>query len=252
MNDAAPATARKSALPAISEPLTRALVHHLAAQPLPEIESIAYQFLPRGLQSLRAGKALSAEAFAPFPSASSVSNKGDSPRSPERPTRTARQDPFIEIERRLIEFDRFLPPDQQVGPGFHDAADRMEWVWFRKGTGLVGLSFRKRSAGAGGSKRSVDGNIVERTQERVVWSRAFHAFALRLGTFTESAGLSDRDCEVLGILAQGETIRGIAEDLGTSPDRISLQLSRIRHKLRVRTNIEAVADAMALGALDFS
>jgi DNA-binding NarL/FixJ family response regulator len=59
--------------------------------------------------------------------------------------------------------------------------------------------------------------------------------------------LSDREHEVLGLLAAGKTLRQIAERLSVSPKTVSTYRARIIRKLHMRTNAELIRYALENG-----
>jgi DNA-binding CsgD family transcriptional regulator len=69
----------------------------------------------------------------------------------------------------------------------------------------------------------------------------------RPATRANPAGLTTREVEVLWLLAGGLHNNEIAGRLYVSPRTIDSHVSRILHKLGVRTRVEAVAEAARLG-----
>jgi two-component system, NarL family, invasion response regulator UvrY len=65
------------------------------------------------------------------------------------------------------------------------------------------------------------------------------------GVGTEA--LSMRECEVLRLLARGETVKEIAESMGLSPKTVANHQSSIKQKLEVGTAIELLRKASELG-----
>lgn len=65
----------------------------------------------------------------------------------------------------------------------------------------------------------------------------------------DSVGLSEREREVLGLIATGATNREIAGDLFLSPHTVKEHTSAIYRKLGVRNRAEAVRNAQGLGLL---
>lgn len=61
--------------------------------------------------------------------------------------------------------------------------------------------------------------------------------------------LSQRELEILGLLAEGARRGTIAHELGISPKSVGSHLERITLKLGARTQAHAVATAVALGLL---
>jgi DNA-binding NarL/FixJ family response regulator len=73
----------------------------------------------------------------------------------------------------------------------------------------------------------------------------------RPGT-TRKATLSEREEEVLRLLAGGMPSREIAERLGVSPKTVDTYRRRMMEKLEVGSNAELVKRAIALGLSDFN
>jgi DNA-binding NarL/FixJ family response regulator len=69
----------------------------------------------------------------------------------------------------------------------------------------------------------------------------------RPATRANPAGLTTREVEVLWLLAGGLHNNEIAGRLYVSPRTIDSHVSRILHKLGVRTRVEAAAEAARLG-----
>lgn len=66
----------------------------------------------------------------------------------------------------------------------------------------------------------------------------------------EAAGLTERELDVLRLVAQGHTNREIGQALYMSPKTASVHVSRILSKLDVKTRTEAAGVAYGLGLLD--
>jgi DNA-binding CsgD family transcriptional regulator len=66
----------------------------------------------------------------------------------------------------------------------------------------------------------------------------------------EAGGLTERELDVLRLLAQGRTNREIGQALYMSPKTASVHVSRILSKLDVKTRTEAAGAAYRLGLLD--
>jgi LuxR family maltose regulon positive regulatory protein len=62
--------------------------------------------------------------------------------------------------------------------------------------------------------------------------------------------LSDREVEVLQLIAEGLTNREIAQDLVLSPNTVKVHTYNIYGKLGVHNRTQAVARARVLGILD--
>ena len=63
-------------------------------------------------------------------------------------------------------------------------------------------------------------------------------------------GLTERELDVLRLLANGHTNRQIGQALYMSPKTASVHVSRILSKLGVKTRTEAVGAAYSMGLLD--
>jgi LuxR family maltose regulon positive regulatory protein len=61
--------------------------------------------------------------------------------------------------------------------------------------------------------------------------------------------LSDRELEVLGLLAAGRSNQQIADELVVVPDTVKKHVGHILEKLGAANRIQAVARARALGLL---
>ncbi|MFA9401368.1 MAG: response regulator transcription factor [Acidobacteriota bacterium] len=85
--------------------------------------------------------------------------------------------------------------------------------------------------------------------------KAVRMVALGSEVFTDedrpggSAGLSEREMEVLGLVATGATNREIAGQLFLSPHTVKEYTSAIYRKLGVRNRAEAVRSAQGQGLL---
>jgi DNA-binding NarL/FixJ family response regulator len=71
----------------------------------------------------------------------------------------------------------------------------------------------------------------------------------RLGESDHNGGLSDREREVLGLLVDGASNKGIAHQLSLSENTVKAHISHIFDKLGVQSRAEAVAAALQRGIL---
>jgi DNA-binding CsgD family transcriptional regulator len=77
----------------------------------------------------------------------------------------------------------------------------------------------------------------------------------RAGAFTpnerarSSLGITEREREVLQLLAEGRSNKEIARRLGLSPNTVKTHLARLFEKLRVARRTEAILHARELGLL---
>ena len=65
----------------------------------------------------------------------------------------------------------------------------------------------------------------------------------------DAAQLSERECEVLRLVAKGYTFPEIARLLGISAHSVMTYVKRSYHKLQVNSKTEAVYEARKLGLL---
>jgi DNA-binding NarL/FixJ family response regulator len=65
-----------------------------------------------------------------------------------------------------------------------------------------------------------------------------------------AAGLTPRERQVLGLLGEGHTMQRIATLLGISPRTVEAHVAKIYRKLGVRTRVQAVTRAAALGLVE--
>lgn len=66
----------------------------------------------------------------------------------------------------------------------------------------------------------------------------------------DATGLTDRELQILGLLAEGLTTRQIGTRLSISPRTVEGHASGVYRKLAVRTRVQAVARAAALGLVE--
>ena len=62
--------------------------------------------------------------------------------------------------------------------------------------------------------------------------------------------LSDREAEILGLMAQGRTMPSIAKELYLAPSTVKTHVQRLYEKLEVTERAAAVAEAMRRGLLE--
>lgn len=65
-----------------------------------------------------------------------------------------------------------------------------------------------------------------------------------------ASDLTDRELQVLGLLSEGRTMRQIATRLGISPRTVETHVAKVYRKLGVRTRVQAVSRAAALGLVE--
>jgi DNA-binding CsgD family transcriptional regulator len=64
-----------------------------------------------------------------------------------------------------------------------------------------------------------------------------------------SLGLSPRECEILGLLATGQSIKEMARALGISPNTVKTHVARVYEKLEVRRRVQAIEKARWLALI---
>jgi DNA-binding NarL/FixJ family response regulator len=78
-------------------------------------------------------------------------------------------------------------------------------------------------------------------------------FATRAREGSAAAGaLTPRELEVLGLMSGGLTMRQIATRLGISPSTVETHVAKLYRKLSVRTRVQAVSRAAALGLIELN
>jgi DNA-binding CsgD family transcriptional regulator len=65
----------------------------------------------------------------------------------------------------------------------------------------------------------------------------------------ETLGISDREFEVLSLLAQGRSNKEIANELSVSPNTIKTHVARLFEKLEAQRRTEAISRARELGMI---
>jgi DNA-binding CsgD family transcriptional regulator len=64
-----------------------------------------------------------------------------------------------------------------------------------------------------------------------------------------SLGLSRRECEILALLASGQSNKELARTLGISPNTVKTHVARIYEKLEVDRRVQAIEKARWLGLI---
>ena len=64
-----------------------------------------------------------------------------------------------------------------------------------------------------------------------------------------SLGLSPRECEILALLASGQSNKGLARGLGVSPNTIKTHVARVYEKLEVANRVQAIEKARLLALI---
>ena len=64
-----------------------------------------------------------------------------------------------------------------------------------------------------------------------------------------SLGLSPRECEILALLASGQSIKEMARTLGISPNTVKTHVARVYEKLEVRKRVQAIEKARWLALI---
>ena len=80
--------------------------------------------------------------------------------------------------------------------------------------------------------------------------RAPHAVPFEANTqVQQTLGISEREMQVLKLLADGRSNKEIASDLDVSPNTVKTHIARLFEKLEVRRRTEAILRARELGML---
>ena len=64
-----------------------------------------------------------------------------------------------------------------------------------------------------------------------------------------SLGLTDRECEILELLASGQSNKEMARALGISPNTVKTHVARVYEKLEVRKRMQAIEKARWLALI---
>jgi DNA-binding CsgD family transcriptional regulator len=64
-----------------------------------------------------------------------------------------------------------------------------------------------------------------------------------------SLGLSRRECEILALLASGQSNKELARTLGISPNTVKTHIARVFEKLEVDRRVQAIEKARWLGLI---
>ena len=64
-----------------------------------------------------------------------------------------------------------------------------------------------------------------------------------------SLGLTPRECEILDLLASGESNKELARRLGISPNTVKTHIARLYEKLGVQRRVQAIEQARALAII---
>ena len=93
-------------------------------------------------------------------------------------------------------------------------------------------------------KRIVDGETVVAQELTGVLARALRGGTEPAGTHPEIKGLTPREREILCLLAEGQSNKVIARNLGISDGTVKLHVKAILRKLRVHSRVEAAVLAV--------
>jgi DNA-binding NarL/FixJ family response regulator len=93
------------------------------------------------------------------------------------------------------------------------------------------------------SEHSISAYIEKRAFERGAFRRVVEETRVMRQSLSELNALTDRDCEVLELLAQGLTNKEITEKLVITTNTVKRRLKAIFEKLDVHTRSEATAKA---------
>ena len=83
------------------------------------------------------------------------------------------------------------------------------------------------------------------TQRRAPATRGFE----RNDAAVRSLGLTPRECQILELLASGQSTKEIARQLGISPNTAKTHLARVYEKLEVQKRVQAIEKARWLSLI---
>jgi DNA-binding NarL/FixJ family response regulator len=154
----------------------------------------------------------------------------------------------IGIVQRLRE--RAVPPRILVLVDSAAEAAVLPWLRLRV-DGLLAKSSGVRAI-ARAIEAVADGDRVLAPDQhsRAVTELGHLVRAARAGTRPPPSSLTARELEVLRLLARGLTIRQVATRTGISPRTVETHVTKLYRKLEVRTRMQAIARAAALGHID--
>jgi len=168
-------------------------------------------------------------------------------RRPRR--RRARHDRRCGVRAEVVDADRvreLSPARRDVAPG----RDREREVGWR-----VRTQTRDRYSVITRSEVSVEGRDaydvgtwIEANLNRLVRTRAERDRKI-VDEIDIRPGLTDREVEVLRLVAKGMSNKEIASDLDVSPNTVKTHVARLFEKLEVRRRTEAILRARELGML---
>ncbi len=64
-----------------------------------------------------------------------------------------------------------------------------------------------------------------------------------------SLGLTTRECEILELLASGQSVKEMARTLGISPNTVKTHVARVYEKLDVQRRVPALEKARSLALI---
>jgi len=100
-------------------------------------------------------------------------------------------------------------------------------------------------------RRVLDGERVISPEVEQIAVRELGMFARMAREGSElRATLTPREHEVLTLIGRGLTMRQMATRLGISPRTVETHVAKLYRKLEVRTRVQAVSRAVALGLID--
>jgi DNA-binding CsgD family transcriptional regulator len=122
------------------------------------------------------------------------------------------------------------------------AATALEWLKFRYWARLLPTDLYLFMIAAGFIALGLwAGRLLTPRPKPAVFARNDAAIA--------SLGLSQRECQILGLLASGQSIKEMARALCISPNTVKTHVARIYEKLEVQKRIQAVEKARWLALI---
>lgn len=155
--------------------------------------------------------------------------------------------PGLELARRLRSGD--APPRILVLIDPADEASALSWMRMEI-DGLLAKSSGVRAISRAIETIAVGGRVFAPGPRRQAVRELGRLLRSARSAAPGPASLTVRELDVLRLLAVGMTIRQVASRTGTSPRTVESHVTSLYRKLGVRTRIQAVARAAALGYVD--
>lgn len=153
----------------------------------------------------------------------------------------------LEVARRLRE--EGLPTRILALSGWADGRAVLECMrlgvdgFVRKTAGVQAIADAMEIVAAGG-------RVYSREEEREAIAELGRVARHAKQVDGVSSALTPRETEILQLLGHGLTMRQVGTRLGISPRTVETHIAKLYRKLEVKTRVQAVARAAALGLID--